>query len=228
MRNAWIASLGAAAALSACAGIPKETIVSNTASRADEHRISVAEAGARLDVPVSAGDMTLSPAMLAELDRFAGAYARAGHGPLILSVPANGANADAAARLAHEARMRLAEHGVPYVSIAGSTYDATGAADAPIVLTYTRFEATAPDCLSIARQDLAHQSNNQAYDSFGCSNQANLAALIEDPHDLLAPREETTRDGARRATMMGRYRAGQPTHATRSPDERVSISTVAR
>ncbi|MGE0830099.1 MAG: CpaD family pilus assembly protein [Hyphomonadaceae bacterium] len=228
MNSKFLLGLGAAALLAACAGVPKETFDGqSTASRADEHPIVVTQTGDRLDVAVKPADQTLSELARQDVARFAGSYARLGHGPMILSTPSGGANADAAALLAHETRMRLAENGVPYAAIAGSTYDASGAEDAPIVLSFTRYEAEAPACAPIYQQDLAHQSNNQAYASFGCSVQANLAAMIEDPHDLLAPREETARDSGRRDTVMDHYRAGMPTGAERSVTESITVSTVA-
>lgn len=216
----------AALSLSACVAIPKEEPPPPT--RADRHAIAVAQTGARLDVAVTANDFALTMEQRGQLDSFAREYLRGGHGPIVLSAPSGGANADAAARLSHEIRMRLTEAGVPYAAIAGSTYDGSQAADAPIVLSFTRYEATAPDCAPLWRQDLAHQSNNQAYESFGCSAQANLAAMIEDPHDLVEPRGETARDGVRRAVVMDHYRKGETTGASRTGDERVSISSAVQ
>ena len=91
-----------------------------------------------------------------------------------------------------------------------------------------RFEAQAPECAPLWEQDLAHQSNNQPWASFGCATQANLAAMISDPADLLGPRQEDPRDAARRARVLEAYRQGQQTHANRSDDERVQVSNVAR
>lgn len=219
----------ALASLAACASVPEpapgETPV---ASAADRHQISVVQAGDRIDVPVASSDVSLTPQARAQLATFASRYVRMGHGALVMSTPSGGANADAAARLAHEARMRLTEAGVPYSAIAGSSYDGSAAADAPIVFSFTRYEATAPTCAPLWEQDLAHQSNNQPYASFGCSNAANLAAMIEDPHDLIEPRGEDARDGARRATVMEAYRRGEPTGAARGEDERVSISNAVQ
>jgi len=219
----------AIASLAACASVPEPAPGDRPlATAADRHQISVVQAGDRLDVAVAAADMSLTPQARAQLASFGSRYVRMGHGALVMSTPSGGANADAAARLAHEARMRLTEAGVPYSAIAGSSYDGSAAADAPIVLSFTRYEATAPTCAPLWEQDLAHQSNNQPYASFGCSGNANLAAMIEDPHDLLAPRNEESRDGARRATVMDAYRRGEPTGAARGQDERVSISNAVQ
>lgn len=198
-----------------------------TPTAADLHRIRVEQTGERLDIAVPAAPgASLSGETRAALSQFASAYLTIGHGALIMSAPSGGARDDSAASLAQQTRMALVDNGVPYDAIAGSTYDASAAPEAPLVLSFTRYEAHAPDCAPIWEQDLAHQSNNQPWDSFGCATQANLAAMIEDPHDLIAPRDMEPRDGGRRATVMEHYRAGEPTHAERSSDERVAISNA--
>ncbi len=214
-------------ALGACAGVPEPDVNRPVASAADRHTIGVEQVNERLAIGVGAGDVALAPASHASIDEFVGGYLRFGHGAMILSTPSGGANADAAALIAHETRLRLTAAGVPYAAIAASTYDASGVAEAPIVVTFSRYEAQAPECAPLWEQDLAHQSNNQPWASFGCSTQANLAAMVEDPHDLLRPRGETARDSNRRGTVMDLYRRGEPTHAERSPDERAAVSTVA-
>jgi pilus assembly protein CpaD len=57
---------------------------------------------------------------------------------------------------------------------------------------------------------------------------SNIAALVEDPADLLRPRDEDPRDGARRTTVMDAYRAGEQTHAERTSDERITISNAVQ
>ncbi|HEX8899732.1 CpaD family pilus assembly protein [Vitreimonas sp.] len=214
-------------ALSACASVPTPE-GPPVASAADRHRIQVTEAAERVEIPVAAGDATLSPGARAQVRNFASGYLRYGHGALIMSTPSNAANSDAASLLANETRMALVEAGVSYVAVAGSTYDAAGAGDAPIVLSFARFEAEAPECAPLWEQDLAHQSNNQPWASFGCATNANLAAMIEDPADLLRPRDMDPRDSNRRSTVMEAYREGAQTHAERTPDERVSISNAVQ
>lgn len=216
--------LGALGALSACASVP-DPVGPPVASSSDRHRIEVTETAERMELVVAPGESSLSPGARASLRAFAGNYLRYGHGALVLSTPSGGSNANAASLMAHEARMSLVEAGVSYAAVAGSTYDGSDG-NAPIVVSFARFEAIAPDCAPLWEQDLAHQSNNQAWESFGCATNANLAAMVEDPRDLLRPRDADPRDGERRDTVMGRYREGQPTHAERSGDERVAISNA--
>ncbi len=216
-------------ALGACASVPPPPAdMHPTPTTADLHRIHVTESSERIEVPVSSGDVALSGSDRARLNAFAGGYLRYGHGALVLSTPSGGANADAASLLANETRRALVDAGVSYAAVAGSSYDASGRSDAPIVVSFARYEAHAPDCRPLWEQDLAHQSNNQAWESFGCATQANLAAMVEDLADLLRPRAEDPRDSGRRDTVMDAYRAGEQTHAPRSSDERIAISNAVQ
>ncbi len=214
-------------ALGACASVPTPE-GPPVPTAADRHRIEVTQSNERVEIPVTSGDAALSAGARAQVRNFASGYLRYGHGALVMSTPSNSTNADSASLLANETRMALVEAGVSYVAVAGSTYDASGAGDAPIVLSFARFEAEAPECAPLWEQDLAHQSNNQPWASFGCATNANLAAMIEDPADLLRPRDMDPRDSNRRSTVMEAYRAGEQTHADRSSDERVSISNAVQ
>lgn len=216
-----LAGLGA---LGACASVP-EPKGEPAASAADHHQILVEQTNERLEIALSPGEASLPAKAREDVAVFASGYLRYGHGALVFSAPTAPSNASAASR---EARMALAEAGVPYASVAVSSYDSEGKADAPIVLSFTRFEAQAPECAPLWTQDLAHQSNNQAWASFGCATQANLAAMLDDPHDLLEPRAEDARDSDRRDAVMERYRQGQPTGAIRSNEEHAQVSTVGR
>jgi len=214
-------------ALGACASVPPPE-GPPTSSAADSHRIEVTQTNARLELPVTKDDVALTPAARAQLADFANSYLRYGHGALVMSAPSGGSNTDAASTVAGDARRSLVDAGVSYAAVAGSTYDASGAGDAPIIISYARFEAQAPQCAPLWSQDLAHQSNNQPWESFGCATQANLAAMVEDPADLLHPRDETPRDSERRDTVMQAYRAGDQTHADRTEDERATVSNAVQ
>ncbi|WP_439572267.1 CpaD family pilus assembly lipoprotein [Phreatobacter sp.] len=49
---------------------------------------------------------------------------------------------------------------------------------------------------------------NHPHWNHGCATQHNLAAIVANPNDLLAPRAEQQADAARRQTAIGRYRLG--------------------
>ncbi|MDX2276485.1 MAG: CpaD family pilus assembly protein [Hyphomonadaceae bacterium] len=221
-----LVGLSAAASLGACASMPEATDPP-VASFADRHVAQVTQTNQRLEIPVADNAAALTPAARSQISSFAGGYLRFGHGSLVMSTPSGAGNSDAAAAVAQQTRMALVESGVTYAAVAGSTYDASGQAEAPVVLTFTNYEAESPECAPLWEQDLAHQSNNQPWASFGCATQTNIAAMLEDPHDLLEPREMDPRDSGRRDAVMGHYRAGESTANVRTGDERATISTVA-
>lgn len=216
-------------ALTACASVPPpEAGMRPVPTAADNHRVEVTQTSERLEVPVQTGDIALSPASRAQLNAFANNYLRYGHGALVLSTPSGAGNSDAASVVANDTRMSLVNAGVSYAAVAGSTYDASGTAAAPIIVSFARYEAHAPECAPLWEQDLAHQSNNQPWESFGCATVTNIAAMVEDPADLLRPRDEDPRDSGRRDTVLQAYRAGEQTHAERTGDERITISNAVQ
>lgn len=220
-----LAGLGA---LGACASIPDPPPGAAIATAADRHEITVDQGSQQMTIDATTPDGALSDKVRNDLRAFASQYLRYGHGAMILNTPDGAGNDAAATALAGHVRMTLMEAGVTHDALAAASYSAAGRAQAPVIVGFARYEARAPDCAPLWSQDLAHQSNNQPWESFGCATQANLAAMIEDPHDLLAPRDPDPRDSNRRATVMQAYRQGQPTGATRSDDEHATISDAAQ
>jgi pilus assembly protein CpaD len=194
---------------------------------ADRHEATAEQTVRRIEIPVAPGQAELADADRAQLSAFAAEYLRYGHGPLVLETPSAAPNSEAASMLAADARRTLADAGVSYAAIAGGTQDA-GGESRPLLVSFTRFEARAPECAPLWEQDLGHQSNNQPWGSFGCATNFNLAALVEDPADLDHPRDEDPRDSGRRDTVMDAYRQGDQTHADRSSDERITISNAVQ
>jgi pilus assembly protein CpaD len=227
MKSRLVTTLALAVLATGCA-TKRATELDNTPTIADNHKIAVTKASEQIEVPVAAGDTALTPESLEKVETFARLYVRQGHGALVLSAPTNAPNGDAAALLAKDVRMRLAGSGVPFAAIASSTYDGADKPDAPIILAFTRYSADGPDCEPLWSQDIAHSTDNQPWSSFGCAQQANLAAMISDPADLLGPRPEDPRDAGRRARVLEAYRQGQQTHAERSNDERVQVSKAVQ
>ncbi|MGD9981591.1 MAG: CpaD family pilus assembly protein [Hyphomonadaceae bacterium] len=214
-------------ALTACAGVPKPDLTRLPApTAADRHEPTAEQMVRRIEIPVAPGQAELGGAERAQLRAFASEYLRYGHGPLVLETPSGAANSDAASMLAADTRRTLAEAGVSYAAIAGGTHEA--GENRPILLSFARYEARAPECAPLWEQDLGHQSNNQPWSSFGCATNFNLAAMVEDPADLDHPRDEDPRDSGRRDTVMDAYRSGDQTHADRSSDERITISDAVQ
>lgn len=220
-------------ALAACAhdqdeGLPVQVDDRAVPTQADRHKIVVTSIGERVEIAAPADAAALAPEAIAEISAFAAAYRDGGHGPIVLSAPIGGLNDTAGGRIAEAARAALSAAGVSAALIARETYPAAADATPPVLLSFSRFTATPPDCRPLWEQNLAFAPSNRPWDSFGCAGQANLAALVADPRDLLGPRDETPADAHRRQTVLDSYRQGETTHATRSEDERIGISVAVQ
>jgi pilus assembly protein CpaD len=65
------------------------------------------------------------------------------------------------------------------------------------------------------------------FPNLGCATQRNLAAAIDNPNDLVEPRDETPRSGERRDEMWSKYVKGQSTISKRDPSEHANASEVS-
>ena len=73
----------------------------------------------------------------------------------------------------------------------------------------------------------AHLDNRDYY-NFGCAYQRNMAAMADNPSDLVQPRAETPPYTVRRTEAFEKYRKGSPT-ATAYPDgEKAKLSETGK
>ena len=71
-------------------------------------------------------------------------------------------------------------------------------------------------------------NENVHYWNFGCASQRNLAAMVENPADLVQPRGETPPYTGRRTTVLDKYHRGESS-ATVYPDkDQGKISDVGK
>jgi pilus assembly protein CpaD len=213
--------------LTACASAPDGHDEVAGLDPATAYPIEIQETRERLELaPVAGAD--LGPGDVADLMAFALEYRQVGRGDIVMEVPVGGAADGAAALRAQAARALLTESGVPASAISGGGYDASGQADAPLVFSFTRYRAQGPRCPAAWQVDYAKQSTVAPYTGFGCAMQANLAAMVVDPGDLIGPRSEDPADMGRRAKVLENYRAGLPTATSKSDDQSGAISQAVR
>lgn len=213
--------LALATTLSACAHKAPVLDGRSAAGQAEQHIINVEEGDERLELNVA----SLAPdeSQSAQIDAFGRLYRSIGHGPLVVKAPSASAMAKG---FAAQVRAQLVEGGVTFAALSNAAYD--GSEADPVVISFTRYLATAPACAPVSDYDLAARPNNNAYEGFGCSDRSNLAAMIADPADLLEPRsgENIGRDGARREVVFDKFRRGEPSHANRSTSEQVGVQEL--
>ena len=101
------------------------------------------------------------------------------------------------------------------------------AANNDIRVTYIRYVAEVPPCGDWST-NLAITASNTRPPNFGCATQHNIAAMVADPRDLVAPDTSGQADAQRRLTVLEKYRAGEPTAAQRTEQQSAGVSTVGQ
>lgn len=210
---------GLALAAAACATDARDV----AALPQDKFPITVRQTQSVLEVPVAPHKFALSIDEKRALQAMAAEQRTRGHGPIVIALPVGGDNDEAAVIVGAEMRDVLYAQGLRYEDIRGDAYDADGRLDAPLVVIVQRYEAEAPNCHD-AWADFARSLDGANTANFGCAVQANLAAVVTDPADLLGPRPEDPSDPARRAMVFDRYRAGETTITQRADTEGASVS----
>jgi pilus assembly protein CpaD len=179
------------------------------------HPISITEKEHGLKVFIGAFRGSLTPAQRAEVLAFAQSWRGEATGGVLIDVPVGTANERTSALALQEIRSILAATGVPPASMAIRSYRATPQALAPVRISYPRMTAQAGPC-GMWPEDIGPSFNrdyteNQPPWNYGCATQRNLAAMVENPADLVQPRAETPAYTMRRTTVMEKYRSGLST-----------------
>ncbi|MEO0853547.1 MAG: CpaD family pilus assembly protein [Pseudomonadota bacterium] len=219
--GASVLSLG----LSACssnpvAAVPVDYIETPILER---HEIGVKQRTEVLEVVVNPANHQLSREDRARITDFVRNYTDRGHGPLTMLLPEGSSNPQMAINSVVEAREIAFAYGVNYEEIEGGATGSDGQ-PAKLFLSFTSYEAIAPECESFATIDFASGRLNNELSNFGCTVRTNLAAMIADPADLLGQRELEPGDTVRRQTTFDLYRRGEQTGAERNRGEQGTLS----
>lgn len=199
--------LGIAAALSGCArpdGMSTGSLPDDYRTR---HPIVVGEAEKVIDIPIASGDRHLSIGQSEVIAGFATNYLGTSSGPIQILAPQGAANSSAAMAASTDIRKLLRKMGVADNRIVQTSYAADGyGSAAPVRISYRAITAQTQPCGEWPEDMTLNTSQNNNYYNFGCANQANLAAQIANPNDLLGPRRMTPADAAQREQAIERYR----------------------
>jgi len=100
---------------------------------------------------------------------------------------------------------------------------------ASVSLTFMTDMAVAAICEGNWTQDIGEEPRNLPYQNYACATQQNLAAILEDPRDLVQPRQQDPSDAMRRGVVFDKYRKGEPTATqTDASKEGGEVSNVAK
>src|ERR1700730_6369010 len=229
------AMVGLSAALGACTNTTGEVV---TASIPDDYRlrhpIAVQEADRSIVIFVGHARGGLSAPQRADVMGLAQIWVREGTGAIVADVPVDTPNARAAASAFQEVRALLAAGGVPPRGITLRHYHPDDPRTfATIRLSYPKISAVAGPC-GVWPEDLgpsilnSRYNENKPYYNFGCANQRNLAAMIDNPAALEQPRPETPAYTPRRNIAFEKYRKGEPTTTTYPEADRAKLSDTGK
>jgi pilus assembly protein CpaD len=222
-----------ALALTGCYTAPQEISGSVASDVRQRHPIVIKEGPRTVDLFIGERRGTLNGSQRAEVLSFAAEWRREATGGILIDVPAGTSNAAAAANAAREVRAILTAAGVPANAV--QQRESRPQSPAKLVtlrLHYPRMMADAGPC-GMWPHDLGptyerEHFENRQYWNFGCAQQRNLAAMVENPADLVQPRSEVPPYNGRRTTVLEKYRRGEST-ATQNPDaDKGKISTVGQ
>jgi pilus assembly protein CpaD len=179
------------------------------------HPISIAEKDHTLQLFIGVNRGLLTPMQRAQLLAFGQSWKSEATGGVIIDVPVGSANERSAAAALGEIESILAATGVPRPNMAVRKYLASAANFATVRVSYPRVAAQAGPC-GLWPENVGPSLNrdyveNQPPWDFGCATQRNLAAMVDNPADLVQPRAETPVDETRRTTVIGNYEQGKDT-----------------
>jgi len=221
--------------LGACTYTGAEVV---TASVPDDyklrHPIAIEEANRSVVIFVGHGRGGLSAPQRTDVLGLAQVWLREGTGAIVADVPVDTPNSKAAANSFQEIRSLLVAAGVPARGIVLHHYHPNDPRTfATIRLSYPRIAAVAGPC-GLWPEDLGpsilnrRYSENKDYYNFGCANQRNLAAMIDNPADLEQPRTESPPYTARRTAAFEKYRKGEPSAIAYPEAEKAKLSDTGK
>lgn len=230
------ALVGLAMTLGACqhAADNSFAMVNAPADYRQRHPIAVTEADRSIVVFVGRSRGGLTAEQRAEVMGMAQDWMREGTGAVTIDVPADTPNARTAQESLREIQATFTAAGVPPRGILVRKYHPEDPRQMPAIrVNYPKMKAVAGPC-GLWPEDLGpsiHNGSyieNKQYYNFGCANQRNLAAMVEDPTDLVQPRAETPAYTARRNIAFDKYRKGTSTATTYPEADRAKLSDTGK
>ena len=181
---------------------------------AENHPILVEPTNQTLRLPFSAPEAGLLPEDAARLEAFVDAYTREGNGAISVSAPEG---PDSRAALSYFGE-RLVQLGVPRSRILVGTRE-VGGEDRRIEISFIGYGAHTEACGDWST-DLTETAANDTAPNFGCAQQQNLAAMVDNPRDILGPQDAGASDATRRGDVMGKYEKGVLTQADKNKSDK--------
>jgi pilus assembly protein CpaD len=228
------ALVGIALALGACQHADEAVTASIPDDYKQRHPIAIEEANRSTVVFVGHARGGLTASQRADVMGLGSTWMHEGTGAIHIDVPTGTPNARAAQDSLREIEAMLAAAGVPPRGIIVRRYRPEDSRFLPpIRLTYSKIAAVAGPC-GLWPEDLGPSIRNKSwfdnkpYYNFGCASQRNLAAMVDNPSDLVQPRPETPAYTMRRNAAFEKYRKGTTTATSYPESDKAKLSDTGK
>ncbi|MEJ2373873.1 MAG: CpaD family pilus assembly protein [Pseudolabrys sp.] len=176
------------------------------------HPITLKEGRHTVEVFLGPKRGGLTPTQRADVLSFAQNWRRNATSGVIINVPRGKRINRAAAPSLREVKSILAASGVPQRAMYVRRYHSSSTSLPSIKISYSKVVAHAGPC-GLWPHDLGPAADiayneNMPYWNLGCATQRNLAAMVDNPADLVQPRGETPAYEARRSVVIGKWVRG--------------------
>jgi pilus assembly protein CpaD len=178
----------------------------------ERHPITLKEREHTVEIFLGRSRGGLSPSQRADVLSFAQFWRREATSGIVVDVPQGGPTDRAAADSIREVQSIFAASGVPRNAVYVRGYQPLNSSLASIKINYSKLAADAGPC-GLWPHDLGPSldqtyNENRPYWNLGCASQRNLAAMVDNPADLVQPRGESPSYTARRSVVIDKYRKG--------------------
>lgn len=197
------------------------------------HPIAIKERERTVEIFVGTNRGNLTGPQRADVATFAHNWRRDGTGTIVIDVPVGTPNAPAANDVLRETQSLLHAMGVPPNGITVRPYHPEHPAKlATLRLNYPAMVADAGPC-GLWPSDLGPTAapghiQNRPHWNLGCASQRNLAAMVDNPSDLVQPRGETSAYAGRRSVVLDKYRKGESTATIYANGDKGTISDIGK
>jgi pilus assembly protein CpaD len=228
------ALVGLAVVLGACTHTDEAVQASIPDDYRQRHPIAIQEANQSVVIFIGQARGGLSASQRADVMGLAQTWLHEATGAIVADVPVDTPNARAAAASFQEIQSLLVAAGVPARGIVPHRYRPEDPRQmATIRLSYPKIQAVAgpcgiwPDDLGPSIKNKGYIENKQYY-NYGCAYQRNMAAMIDNPSDLVQPRSETPAYTERRSEAFEKYRKGTTTTTDYPESNKAKLSDTGK
>jgi len=177
------------------------------------HPITLKEGKRTIEVFLGRNRGGLTPSQRADVLSFAQIWRHEATSGIIVDVPKGGPIDRAATYAMREIHSIFAASGVPRNALYVRRHWPSDSSIASIKINYMKLTAEAGPCgrwpYDLGPAIHSGYFENKPYWNLGCASQRNLAAMVDNPADLVQPRGEAPSYTARRSVVIEKYRKGE-------------------